>query len=137
MGLMLNNKPIKGEVHLGKQTIGKMYYNHELVYENALPSGTVVFDDYLSLSENKTIQITLKNVEVGMTNISKGLNVYFDINGIGSDTQFASVDDLKNGIICNIGGLSFLKLAWKTGTNQLYVKLLSGYHSVSLKIKVA
>lgn len=137
MGLMLNNQPIKGEVHLGKQTIGKMYYNHELVYENVLPSGTVVFDEALSISGNTTTKITLKNVEVGMTNISKGLNVYFGTSFLGNDTKFVSVDDLKNGIICNIGTSRVLKLAWKTGTNQLYVSALNGNDIISLKIKVA
>ena len=137
MGLMLNNQPIKGEVHLGKQTIGKIYYNHKLVYENMLASGTVVFDETLNiLSGSTTTKITLKNVEVGMTNISKGLNVHFGITGIGSDTEFASVDDLKNGIILRKGMVEVLKLAWKAGTNQLYVRTLNraGLHSLKLTV---
>lgn len=144
MGLMLNNQPIKGEVHLGKQTIGKIYYNHELVYENMLASGTVVFDETLNISGTTTTEITLKNVEAGMTNISKGLNVYFDIAGIGNDTQFVSVDDLKNGIILRKElnypqkhMVEVLNLAWKAGTNQLYVRTLIRDGLRSLKLTVA
>lgn len=138
MGLMLNNQPIKAEVHLGKQTIGKMYYNNKLVYENMLASGTVVFDEASYISETKSTTITLKNVKAGMTNISKGLNVYFYAGAsIGSDTKFASVDDLKNGIIISKGMRKTLKLAWKAGTNQLYVRALNPTGISSLKLTVA
>ena len=140
MGLMLNNQPIKGEVHLGKQTIGKMYYNHELVYENMLASGTVVFDETLNISDSTTTKITLKNVKVGMTNISKGLNVYFRITGIGTYKKFVSVDDLKNGIILTairVSEKDVLNLKWKTGTNKLSVRTLTRHGIGSSKLTVA
>lgn len=135
MGLMLNNHPIKGEMYLGEQVVGKMYYNNKLVYENGLPSGTVVFDEGLNIPSDRSIQITLKNVEVGMTNISKGLNIGFQV-GSAIFTQFASVEDLKKGIYLSAAVGEILKFAWKTGTNKLYVRALANNVSL-LNIKVA
>lgn len=59
-----------------------------------LASGTIVFDENLQIFKGVTKTISLKNVEIGMTNISKGLNVSFKLSNT-SDTQFASVEDLK------------------------------------------
>ena len=76
---MLNNQPIKGEVHLGKQTIGKMYYNHELVYENMLASGTVIWSgdlNYLFKSNAVGNINLLENVNDDWSNL-KGLAITF------------------------------------------------------------
>ena len=136
---MLNNQPIKGEVYLGEQVVGKMYYNNKLVYENGLPSGTVVFDEALNIPYDRSIQITLKNVEVGMTNISKGLNIIYSVTNMSDDTytKFVSFDDLKNGIILSVDMVEAVKFAWKAGTNRLYVRALGTNRYMLLKIKVA
>lgn len=75
MGLMLNNQPIKGEVHLGKQTIGKMYYNNKLVYENYLESDTLLYG-------GNPIQSTfnLDKVNDTCSNI-RGIRIYFNAHG--------------------------------------------------------
>lgn len=89
MGLMLNNQPIKGEVHLGKQTIGKMYYNHELVYENMLASGTVIWSGNLSYwfksKEPGNINL-LENVNDDWSNL-RGLAITFQTRERGFPTR--------------------------------------------------
>jgi len=113
-----------------------MYYNNKLVYKKVLGSGTIVFDENLQIFYGDTKIITLKNVEIGMTNVSKGLNVSFKLSHT-SDTQFASVEDLKKGIQFRIGSRSdCLKLAWKHGTNRLYAKALSSNVSL-VKLTIA
>ena len=89
MGLMLNNQPIKGEVHLGKQTIGKMYYNHELVYENMLASGTVIWSgnlNYLFKNEEPGNINLLENVNDDWSNL-KGLAITFQTRESGHPTR--------------------------------------------------
>ena len=87
MGLMLNNQPIKGEVHLGKQTIGKMYYNHELVYENMLASGTVLFYDsnQRTLKTNKDNIIALNEVSSDWSNVKNGIRVSWAMAKLDDD----------------------------------------------------
>lgn len=87
---MLNNQPIKGEVHLGKQTIGKMYYNHELVYENMLASGTVLW-------EGRIVNATVLNLPQ-LAKVKKGVRVAY---GIFKGEWYSYTKDIKIGEFSN------------------------------------
>lgn len=128
MGLMLNNQPIKGEVHLGEQVIGKMYYNNKLVYENMLASGTVIWEGDKNVSEKgtnyyKNNYIKLEKIKNDWSNLA-GLEINWYFDSDSSDTYSATVkrEDLKNHSF--IGENNGIELGnWGENSNVLYFKV--------------
>ena len=128
MGLMLNNQPIKGEVHLGKQTIGKMYYNHELVYENMLASGTVIWEGDTDVSKKDTSNyknnyIKLEKINNDWSNLAGlEINWYLDPNPQTTYSATVKREDLRNHSF--VGVNDGIELGnWSENSNVLYFKV--------------
>ena len=128
MGLMLNNQPIKGEVYLGKQVVGKMYYNNKLVYENMLASGTVIWEGDTDVSKKDTSNyknnyIKLEKINNDWSNLA-GLEINWYIYPNPQIPYSATVkrEDLKNHSF--VGVNDGIELGnWSENSNVLYFKV--------------
>lgn len=125
---MLNNQPIKGEVHLGKQTIGKMYYNNKLVYENMLASGTVIWEGDTNVSKEDTSNyknnyIKLEKINNDWSNLAGlEINWYLDPNSQTTYSATVKREDLKNHSF--VGLNDGIELGnWSENSNVLYFKV--------------
>jgi len=124
MGLMLNNQPIKGEVHLGKQTIGKMYYNSELVYERHVKSGTVLWEGKTTAGGGGSAEIPLSGIDANSR--LKGLVIFYNDMQLGKKQISLTSIQLKNGFSVEEGNRAVFYVIKPIASNILNVTTIYG-----------
>jgi len=110
-----------GKIMYGDKQVGKMYFGGKLVYQNALPVGTILFGpDNLSLEMNKSNEIVLKDASNNLSNINSKFEIRWSIiiNGIDF-VDTLTKEELFSGKLLKQYGIDYVWVQMVENSNTL------------------
>ena len=121
-----------GKIMYGDKQVGKMYFGGKLVYQNALPVGTVLWTGKLnSASTNKIINLS------GVNNNASNINskICIEYGTVKYDLSVtATIEELREGVLLNSAqGYQKMRATLINNTIEIYF-INDGYRVTSVKL---
>lgn len=121
-----------GKIMYGDKQVGKMYFGGKLVYQNALPVGTVLWTGELnSASTNKIINLS------GVNNNASNINskICIEYGTVKYDLSVtATIEELREGVLLNSAqGYQKMRATLINNTIEIYF-INDGYSVTSVKL---
>ena len=123
----------------GTNEVQKLYFNNQLVYENMLASGTVIWEGDTDVSKKdksnyKNNYIKLEKINNDWSNLAGlEINWYLDFGSKTPNSATVKREDLKNHSF--VGVSDGIELGnWSENSNVLYFKLSYAYDCHITKI---
>ena len=117
-----------GKIMYGDKQVGKMYFGGKLVYQNALPVGTVLWTGELnSTSTNKIINLS------GVNNNASNINskICIEYGTVKYDLSVtATIEELREGVLLN-SAQGYQKMRATLINNTIEIYFINGGYSVT------
>ena len=120
-----------GKIMYGDKQVGKMYFGGKLVYQNALPVGTVLWSGNLTGSHDTSNEITLDSVKGDFSNVSDDTKFEVTFSNLQDTTivvSFAKSEFLSESGVFLKNKYNRIKLINVSGTNKITVNFINGGH---------
>lgn len=127
-----------GKIMYGDKQVGKMYFGGKMVYQNALPVGTVLWSGNLTGNHDTSNEITLDSVKGDFSNVSD--KTKFEVTFLNSQDTTIVVSFTKTEFLSESGVFlknqyNRIKLINVSGTNKITVNFINGgYYLNQIKL---
>ena len=126
-----------GKIMYGDKQAGKMYFGGKVVYQNALPVGTVLWSGNLTGNHDTSNEITLDSVKGDFSNVSDKTKFEVTFSNFKDTTivSFAKSEFLSESGVFLKDKYDRIKLINVSGTNKITVNFINGgYYLKQIKL---